>query len=636
MEKDLELHLDEIVHDHPIVAELLEIQKYKTVQETSQETSLTWVQDLKCLSLAKTSNKRRHDQRGDDGNTRRKVLERSQIDAFCEQDYVAISYTHEAGDGEDDGKEKYCILTEGERVQSKVRDAVLDRAIKYVDYKNCSGFWIDQECINQASVREKEVAMQSMDLVYSLSDCPVALLCVRIDSGGELRTLTELLEGRLTRGAGDLDKVLKLLERITGDRWWNRAWTYQEEYRASTRMVLLVSHARFLEKQKDRKRFGDLVGELCINSVEFRKRTTRICRAYLTDDALEERHRRSCEVILGRAARYKELLGNAAGEDDETSPSMSPLVLRDIGTRDITHPRDILAIAANCCQYAVRLNTAGLDTTNCSLSVALLALFVLNGEILSNKDDDDDDMTGCAETNIFGLLRKMSIDTYRPPVHQRLSFIKGCRFIDVELVDEGVVTTGHLWRLGKPSIRVRPPCKSRSEGRTISGLTGHHRRCLQKLIRELKTGEHGACYDPLALELEDYLDTVTQSSGNSLTFADRYKNLMAVELAEAIESGKRLRLGCLVDKRHYTAVFVDDDIWRDGVPEYIFTSSRPVRDHDSWRDLDKYVSLKVTFPDHMRQGRPRLFIDKWVNGLLFFKGCQTQKVLFPWPASLRS
>jgi hypothetical protein len=37
-------------------------------------------------------------------------------------------------------------------------------------------FWIDNECINQDDPEEKEVAMQSMDLVYSMSKHPLGLL----------------------------------------------------------------------------------------------------------------------------------------------------------------------------------------------------------------------------------------------------------------------------------------------------------------------------------------------------------------------------------------------------------------------------------------------------------------------------
>lgn len=59
------------------------------------------------------------------------------------------------------------------------------------------GFWIDQESINQEDKEEKETAMQSMDLVYSNNDWPIALLWVRIETQEDLDLLIRLLRGQL-------------------------------------------------------------------------------------------------------------------------------------------------------------------------------------------------------------------------------------------------------------------------------------------------------------------------------------------------------------------------------------------------------------------------------------------------------
>lgn len=74
---------------------------------------------------------------------------------------------------------------------------MLKRVTKYVEYCDCRHFWIDKECINQEDRQEKELAIQSMDLVYSRSDYPVALLSVRIESIEDLNLLVELLRESL-------------------------------------------------------------------------------------------------------------------------------------------------------------------------------------------------------------------------------------------------------------------------------------------------------------------------------------------------------------------------------------------------------------------------------------------------------
>jgi hypothetical protein len=62
---------------------------------------------------------------------------------------------------------------------------------------------------------------------------------------------------------------------------------------------------------------------------------------------------------------------------------MLPTIFSDVGKRGTTIESDRLAIAANCCGYSVRLNTAKLRDKHCSLSLAMLCLF-LNGEIFTN------------------------------------------------------------------------------------------------------------------------------------------------------------------------------------------------------------------------------------------------------------
>jgi hypothetical protein len=75
-----------------------------------------------------------------------------------------------------------------------------------------------------------------MDLVYSLSKHPVALLGRPIEWEHELDLLNRILTAKLVDELNitkhdEILQALSLLSRITKDRWWTRAWTFQEDYR---------------------------------------------------------------------------------------------------------------------------------------------------------------------------------------------------------------------------------------------------------------------------------------------------------------------------------------------------------------------------------------------------------------------
>jgi hypothetical protein len=92
--------------------------------------------------------------------------------------FVALSYCWKASKGESKRNGKYRIASEMEKVL-KVRDIVLDRTFRFIGYKQACGpmlpLWIDSLSIEQEETPEKEIAMQSMDLVYK--NCTYAVRC---------------------------------------------------------------------------------------------------------------------------------------------------------------------------------------------------------------------------------------------------------------------------------------------------------------------------------------------------------------------------------------------------------------------------------------------------------------------------
>ena len=304
---------------------------------------------------------------------------------------------------------------------------------------------------------------------------------------------------------------------------------------------------------------------------------------------------------------------------------MSPTILADIGARGITEPWDRLAIVGNCCNYDIRLNANELSDRKFSLSLALLTQHLLNGEIVNNGQSNNHSLT----QNIFDFLKNQSLDSFKSPIREELTFIKGCRFTKVELVKEGVQTCGHLWKIGK-RIEVKREARLPWEDSTRGGLNDRQRYSLKQLAHELGIGMHERRYETLADNLLHYLKEEEKSK---YSFAEEYMYCMAREVLDAMtDPGKVLRLGCLVDGSDnkgtpYRGIFVCDA--NDQGPEYIFTAWRQSGENSG--DVDKHVSLEVELLNPNAEGLPELITRKWVNGLCFASGWERRNVLFPWP-----
>lgn len=225
------------------------------------------------------------------------------------------------------------------------------------------GFWIDQECIDQDNEAEKQRAVQSIEYVYSYSAFPVALLSVRIESEDQLKNLVYILRRSDPPRNEKRDRVrviLSLLDYITSDPWWERGWTFQEDYCASTKMYLLIHHSSSLKQLKEANHqiFGRLESELCIKSTDLRCQATKLCMEYRKDPELEH----MCERILDRASKYNVQLLELDNEGRRTiRQSMSPIIFSNVGKRGMRDESDRLAVIANCLGYFVRLDSQRLE-----------------------------------------------------------------------------------------------------------------------------------------------------------------------------------------------------------------------------------------------------------------------------------
>ncbi|KIX96810.1 uncharacterized protein Z520_07530 [Fonsecaea multimorphosa CBS 102226] len=661
MREDTDVSLGSIRQEigRPIYSALLEVQKYST----AEAMSVNWIRSLELLYMKSDRIKNllgpssRHS-RGNMQLTSGRLLGRTYINPLAPRNYIAVSYLWNPAPGEDHSRGGYLVESSTPRWKpSLVRDVVWDRVSKFAAYIACPYFWVDRECINQKNKNEKEVALQSMHLVYRHSDHPVALLTKRIVCPEQLDLLAALLSGSLVFDdedtapdlrlnpdtLGSAGRVLKLLGSITSDQWWTRAWPFQEDYCAATNMTLLIPHDASLEDQKWGAKatlFGDLEGELCVNSANFREEASRFCLAYKNERQGQGRLEEMAGRILQRAGKYTVTLQDRQAQDNvyAVRRSMSPSIFADVGARKAGRCSDRLAIVANCCDYSERLNTKKLQSSNLSLSLALLTLYLLNGEILMNGRGGGGSGSDIAPLNstIFDFLKTQSLSNFSSPVRQQLTFIKSCRLVRVKLVEEGMQTQGHLWQLGPTilvNVRRHVPWHRDSE----SGLRKHQRRNLHRLLLELTSQRYGTQYEDLASSLDEFLEKDEHcAAGDELSFSRRFQTWMAGEVADAIsDRGKVLRLGRLVDSRQdieheYTGIFVHDANRAGMAGEHIFTASWDGK-HE---EIDKHVSLEVDVPGRNRSGVLTLEAKRWINGLVFFQGHPRRSVIFPWHPSL--
>ncbi|KAK0707724.1 hypothetical protein B0H67DRAFT_647878 [Lasiosphaeris hirsuta] len=654
-------------HARSIVPALVEIG-----QRTASQASFTpFLEHLECLLLPKSP----------DRQTQATVqLRRSEIDITrSNTEFIALSYTWAASPGEEEASGRYRIEDRkklGPPIKSKTRDCVFGRVIKYGHSFGVKLLWIDRHCITQDDEREcKETkcphascvhhrsGMQVMDLVYKYSSHPVALLGRPIESESDIRCLGKLIQGRMNRlkeiSVEELWHVLNMLSNIIHDAWWQRAWTFQENFLAGKEMYLLISHPHNLERLKRSycpSVFGQVDGELRISSTAFSIQVTRFCQALppRLSPRISAQEKDNMDQIIkcltDTAGRYSILL--------KTSDSMTPIIVGNVENRGVTDCWDRLPIVANCSRYKTRLDEEQLKKIGHSLSLSMLAMCLLNGEVPDNaKRRNWGDMT------VLESLKSAFLNIRGPSVHQNLSFNRGCRLTRVALRREGIHTKGHLWKLGRIIDN-----QSMAWVEDAAGCLELDER--QRLVWLADTVRSYDDY-PLSDEISKFLGRDAwirqQGSRHQPTFTNSYQKLMSQELAEAIAQGKKLRLGRIYDplvewaSSPYMAVFIwdpqtqpdgDDEMdidspdttifsYRVGSesPEFVFTSFKEDEGHivndASTKDLDRHVSFEVEMENGAgHEAVPKLRIKRWISGLCFFRKRRLVDVIFPWPTDL--
>lgn len=622
-----------------LIAQLVEIQKH----HLNNDKSFQWYRDTKYLAtkdLVDSRNGKRQESDCKRSNSKNLNLRKQSDGTRGIQSMLSVSYSWEENRGGASDTFTYRVYEEGRRrwKQSEVRDSIANRVLKYVRHSALPGFWVDKHCINQHDGPEKNIAIQSMDLVYRFGHRSIAFLTVAIHQTYQANLLSRLMSGKWIvnqKPAGrfklrryvrfyQATKMIALLEYILSDRWWTRAWTYHEEFCASIKMDLTMPCHENVNRNQIFD-FKDTPGEICLPAVIFREQLTRFCLAYTRKQGERwQKGKQVCERLLTVAGQHKTI--NEYRKQNEIGHKTTALtwhIVRDLYHRGLNDRWEILGIIANCCGYSYRLDSQALKEEKYNLDAAVLTLILLNGEILRN----DDTPYATQETSFFDLTDRLRFQDFDSTVDTKeYTYLKRCRFRNVELCPHGIRTMGCIWYLKSrfvvPATENFKPVIIDFQDTRLDAHEVEQLNALRKCIE--------GTYRDLAAQIGDFVDRAQEES------LDPYEQVMVVmakNIVRHIQRGHSIAIGSLLTSRKRYGAFAAPM-----TSSHCFTAWQPREYSDKLkadRYLEKVVSLEVDLGE-ITKDVPLMTIRKWVAGLHFADRTDQKEALMPWAASFQS
>lgn len=313
-------------------------------------------------------------------------------------------------------------------------------------------------------------------------------------------------------------------------------------------------------------------------------------------------------------------------------------------------PSDILAITANCCRYTIRLDAKILNDTRESLSLAVLTMFMVNGEIV--RHDVPDMIPG---ENVFECLKRVKLEVYPPVQCAELIFIKHCRLPSITMGSHGSMVRGVLSRLDK-KIRIYVPEEDlefywRTNNATeMKTLDEAERRLLRILAHDLsRRSVDGGMALPGLLRM--FVDRWKDDGVAQYWSQQHIMTMMAKCVCRAMAKRRPLWMARVHEQGKWTpwlGIFVPDDVFDDSfgvdgygvvdrpnVISFAFTSVESNNEftyRENTLDLARknvnVTSLEVRMGPKAKQLMPR----KWMNGLCFFNNkSHPGNYIIPWP-----
>jgi len=724
MRNDLHQTFGEIFNGDPSAfrKQLLEVQRFTTDRSKAKK----WAKNLRFLDISRVPDLQAEKQKRDRRYARAKargdfyarkipscdvpITEREDDD---EDAYIAVSWRwavpkHEAlFDEPDPPVFDYRIRRpHAKRHKSDFPNRYMDRVIQFAQSVNVSKVWIDKECIYQRSgderkwPKDKELGVQIMDLVYGDSTVSVGLLTVELTHQHQVDLLSELLQGRIFVDPKDRENpklrpevnvlaVQKLIRRILSDPRWDRGWIFQEDHLASNRMILLIPCSSSVRKDQGYD-FGDILGDLKIKLKDLRQSATMFCLA-------RPEERRPNTDILRKLKQYNicnksytplqddHLLrsgsngvrGNTGDDKNHQRGSnhefpayrtTTNCVLDDICSRSLENEEDRIAILANALRFTKRINIGKRSPIHkpdkYSLSVALLALILVNGEILKSATWVSPERARLpCESNLMqhtlqSYLAACQHEFCVPNLRFQQTFVDHCRLKSPTITSRGLQTEGWLFELfprersriraEQLSLRLtdsdREALSDLGRGPVLRGtkLDEDAHTALDALIQKLEAlwpGSKLASYMRRQLFFDEHL------SRSDLPQSTLYVLDMMFALYQALRNDQQLRLGRLASapsNTEPTAIFIkpEPDGWRTEQVSHLDSDGAPclAKVFTSWdqsHNFERLASLEVGLEPGRRPQEARdkrdclLYSAGWVNGVWYAKGQSIGTYVFP-------
>ncbi|KAL0938424.1 uncharacterized protein CTRU02_205034 [Colletotrichum truncatum] len=324
--------------------------------------------------------------------------------------FVAVSYcwsSQEDDESEDKDKaQPYTVIEEnGTRRPVRASRATIDRVVRFARENGFRMIWIDQECIEQDNPTEKELSIQSMDLVYQKAHTCIGLMSIK----WEQRHLNAfLLDAELSakgkqennrRGPRPVRKgpplppeefMEDLVEAVYGlvyDRWNTRAWVLQEAFIASDRMLLLFPRVEPVDVSGwwfvcHEKSLTELAVSLHMiqDALEYYV-LPHFPRDIMTAEKGSWQAKFFDDIRFFYPRSIDTLFRLSLGDFWERKGCDAATALAFLKRRDLFRVADRIAILANICGYEKRLNTTELEKSGRNLSHCLLSLAIINGDL---------------------------------------------------------------------------------------------------------------------------------------------------------------------------------------------------------------------------------------------------------------
>jgi hypothetical protein len=607
--------------------------------------------------------------------------------------------------------------------KSEFPDEYLERVIMFAQSKKITKLWIDKECIYQRKEdailypNDKEHGVQIMDVVDGASTASVGLLTTPLVTKDEIDTLDSLIDRSLFLMADDTDnprfashkldvrKVQMLILKVLSDERWSRGWIFQEDHLASSDMTLLIPCNESLDTHYDYD-FGSLPGDLQINVKDFREAVTMFClassddektwpnseilskakqyniwnkRAYTHPD--KRRHKRS--VYLWSDEGWKDDIGCTEmnhwknHQDVNIYPTMTNSVLADICSRSVENEEDRIAILANALKFPKRLDTSQrspiVQANQYSLSVAMLAQILINGEVLKNGElefEFQPSLEILMQQTLQSYLVRCEYQFNAPNIKFEQSFIQRCRFRSPKITHRGIETKGFLFKLmpseqDEQGIVPDPLHLSHGERARLRDISRNPRAMIIPRGQKLNLVGHEAIKilaDKLdqiwpSCRLAGYLREHLQCDLDSLEDYPRstsYVLDMMSAVCQALRDGRELRLARAAsesDTTDPTAILISpphhprrESMYPEATvaekygsqAPFVFTSwDGPCSDYDRERIACLAVAI---FDDTGARSLSTEYHDGyfirsygWVNGVFDFRGQKLERYHFPIP-----